>query len=163
MTDPPRTAPSSSISNNSSIFFSTSVFAASTESTDTSASASDQVSNLYDKAYDLVYAEKFDKSLKLLKKIAKRNDLGEMKADVYNLLGFSYRKIDNPDLDKAFESYKIALEANPEHAGAHEYLGELYLKMGKKSMAEEMLAKLERIAGTSSDEYKKLKNAIANS
>ena len=145
------------------LLFSTSVFAASTESSDTSASASDQIKNLYDKAYDLVYAEKFDKSLKLLKKISKRNDLGEMKADVYNLLGFSYRKNDNPDLDKAFESYKIALEANPEHAGAHEYLGELYLKMGDKFMAEEMLAKLETIAGTSSDEYKKLKRAIANS
>ena len=145
------------------LLFSTSVFAASTESSDTSASASDQIKNLYDKAYDLVYAEKFDKSLKLLKKISKRNDLGEMKADVYNLLGFSYRKNDNPDLDKAFESYKIALEANPEHAGAHEYLGELYLKMGDKFMAEKMLAKLETIAGTSSDEYKKLKKAIANS
>ena len=145
------------------LLFSTSIFAASTESTDTSASASDQVIKLYDKAYDLVYAEKFDKSLKLLKKIAKRNDLGEMKADVYNLLGFSYRKNDNPDLDKAFESYKIALEANPEHAGAHEYLGELYLKLGDKFMAEKMLTKLETIAGTSSDEYKKLKKAIANS
>ena len=146
------------------LLFSTSVFAAATKSNDdTSASASDQIKNLYDKAYDLVYAEDFDKSLKLLKKIAKRNDLGDMKADVYNLLGFSYRKNDNPDLDKAFESYKIALEANPEHAGAHEYLGELYLKMGDKYMAEEMLAKLETIAGTSSDEYKKLKKAISNS
>ena len=146
------------------LLFSTSVFAAASKSNDdTSASASDQIQSLYDKAYDLVYAEKFDKSLKLLKKIAKRNDLGNMKADVYNLLGFSYRKSDNPDLDKAFESYKVALEANPEHAGAHEYLGELYLKMGKKTKAEEMLAKLEMIAGTSSDEYKKLKKAIANS
>ena len=146
------------------LLFSTSVFAAATKSNDdTSASASDQIKNLYDKAYDLVYAEDFDKSLKLLKKIAKRNDLGDMKADVYNLLGFSYRKNDNPDLDKAFESYQIALEANPDHAGAHEYLGELYIKMGKKSMAEEMLAKLETIAGTGSDEYKKLKKAIANS
>ena len=146
------------------LLFSTSVFAAaSTSSDDSSASASDQIKNLYDKAYDLVYAKEFDKSLKLLKKIAKRNDLGDMKADVYNLLGFSYRKNDNPDLDKAFESYKIALEANPEHAGAHEYLGELYIKMGNKSMAEEMLAKLEIISGTGSDEYKKLKKAIANS
>ncbi len=145
------------------LLFSTSVFAASTESSDTSASASDQIKNLYDKAYDLVYAEKFDKSLKLLKKISKRNDLGEMKADVYNLLGFSYRNIDNPNFDEAFDSYRIALEADPKHAGAHEYLGELYLKMGEKSMAEEMLAKLETIAGTSSDEYKKLKKAIANS
>tara|TARA_B100001113_G_scaffold49223_1_gene35586 strand:+ start:159 stop:623 length:465 start_codon:yes stop_codon:yes gene_type:complete len=146
------------------LLFSTSVFAAASKSSDdTSASASEQIQNLYDKAYDLVYAKDFDKSLKLLKKIAKRNDLGDMKADVYNLLGFSYRKNDNPDLDKAFESYQIALEANPEHAGAHEYLGELYIKMGKKSMAEEMLAKLEIIAGTGSDEYKKLKKAIANS
>ena len=146
------------------LLFSTSVFAAASKSSDdTSASASDQIQNLYDKAYDLVYAEKFDKSLKLLKKISKRNDLGEMKADIYNLLGFSYRKSDNPDLNKAFESYEIALEADPKHAGAHEYLGELYLKMGKKSMAEEMLAKLEVIAGTNSDEYKKLKKAIANS
>ncbi len=143
------------------LLFSTSIFAASTESTDTS--ASDQVNKLYDKAYDLVYAKKFDKSLKLLKKIAKRDDLGEMKADVYNLLGFSYRKNDNPNLDKALESYKIALEANPEHLGAHEYLGELYLKLGDKFMAEKMLAKLETIAGTGSDEYKKLKKAIANS
>ena len=146
------------------LLFSTSVFAAASDSSDdTSASAPDQIQSLYNKAYDLVYAEKFDKSLKLLKKIAKRNDLGEMKADIYNLLGFSYRKSDNPDLNKAFESYEIALEADPKHAGAHEYLGELYLKMGKKSMAEEMLAKLEVIAGTSSDEYKKLKKAIANS
>ena len=146
------------------LLFSTSVFAAASKSSDdASASASDHIKNLYDKAYDLVYAEDFDKSLKLLKKIAKRDDLGNMKADVYNLLGFSYRKNDNPDLDKAFESYQIALEANPEHAGAHEYLGELYIKMGKKSMAEEMLAKLEIIAGTGSDEYKKLKKAIANS
>ena len=146
------------------LLFSTSVFAAASDSSDdTSASAPDQIQSLYNKAYDLVYAEKFDKSLKLLKKISKRNDLGEMKADIYNLLGFSYRKSDNPDLNKAFESYEIALEANPNHAGAHEYLGELYLKMGKKSMAEEMLAKLEVIAGTNSDEYKKLKKAIANS
>tara|TARA_Y100001936_G_scaffold212687_1_gene220947 strand:+ start:713 stop:1177 length:465 start_codon:yes stop_codon:yes gene_type:complete len=146
------------------LLFSTSVFAAASDSSDdTSASAPDQIQSLYNKAYDLVYAEKFDKSLKLLKKISKRNDLGEMKADIYNLLGFSYRKSDNPDLNKAFESYEIALEANPKHAGAHEYLGELYLKMGKKSMAEEMLAKLEVIAGTNSDEYKKLKKAIANS
>jgi len=146
------------------LLFSTSVFAAASKSSDdTSASASEQIQNLYDKAYDLVYAKEFDKSLKLLKKIAKRDDLGIMKADVYNLLGFSYRKNDNPDLDKAFESYQIALEANPEHAGAHEYLGELYIKMGKKSMAQEMLAKLEIISGTGSDEYKKLKKAIANS
>ena len=146
------------------LLFSTSVFAAASKSSDdTSASASEQIQNLYDKAYDLVYAKDFDKSLKLLKKIAKRNDLGDMKADVYNLLGFSYRKNDNPDLDKAFESYQIALEANPEHAGAHEYLGELYITLGNMAKANEMLLKLENIAGTKTMEYTKLKKAIDNS
>ena len=146
------------------LLFTSSVLAAGSDySNDSSSSTSDQIIKLYNKAYDLVYEKKFDKSLKLLKKIAKRNDLGDMKADVYNLLGFSYRKNENPDLNKALESYQIAIDANPNHAGAHEYLGELYLTMDNKFMAEKMLAKLEEIVGINSDEYKKLKKAIENS
>ena len=118
---------------------------------------------LYEKAYELVYYKKFDKSIKLLEKIAKRKDLGEKKADVYNLLGFSYRKHSEPNLDKAFEAYRIALDANPEHLGAHEYLGELYITLGNMNKANEMLLKLETIAGTNSMEYRKLKKAIDNS
>ena len=146
------------------LFISSTSFAASTSSDDsaTSISASEQVTKLYDKAYELVYYKKFDKSIKLLEKIAKRKDLGEKKADVYNLLGFSYRKHSEPDLDKALESYKIALETNPEHLGAHEYLGELYITLGNMNKANEMLNSLEKIAGTSSMEYIKLKKAIDN-
>ena len=149
------------------LLFSTGVLAAGSYSNDdsnnvSSSSAEDQITKLYNKAYELVYEKKFDKSIKLLKKIAKRNDLGKMKADVYNLLGFSYRKIENPDLDKAFASYKIAIQVDPQHVGAHEYLGELYLTLGNKLMAEKMLATLEEIAGTNSNEYKKLKKALSN-
>ena len=83
------------------ILISSTSFAASTSSDDneTSISASEQVTKLYDKAYELVYYKKFDKSIKLLEKIAKRKDLGEKKADVYNLLGFSYRKHSEPNLE----------------------------------------------------------------
>ena len=146
------------------LFLSSASFAAGTSYDDdnSSASASDQVTKLYNKAYELVYNKKFDKSIKLLEKIAKRKDLGEKKADVYNLLGFSYRKHSEPDLDKALESYKIALETNPEHLGAHEYLGELYITLGNMNKANEMLNNLEKIAGTSSMEYIKLKKAIDN-
>ena len=145
------------------LFISSSVYAASSDDSSTSITAGDQVIKLYDKAYELVYYEKFNKSIKLLEKIAKRKDLGEKKADVYNLLGFSYRKQSEPNLDKAFEAYKIALEANPEHLGAHEYLGELYITLGNMNKANEMLLKLETIAGTNSMEYRKLKAAIDNS
>ena len=146
------------------LFLSSASFAAGTSYDDdnSSVSASEQVTKLYNKAYELVYDKKFDKSIKLLEKIAKRKDLGEKKADVYNLLGFSYRKHSEPDLDKALESYKIALETNPEHLGAHEYLGELYITLGNMNKANEMLNNLEKIAGTNSMEYIKLKKAIDN-
>ena len=146
------------------LFLSSASFAAGTSYDDdnSSVSASEQVTKLYNKAYELVYDKKFDKSIKLLTKIAERKDLGEKKADVYNLLGFSYRKHSEPDLDKALESYKIALETNPEHLGAHEYLGELYITLGNMKKANEMLNNLEKIAGTDSMEYIKLKKAIDN-
>ena len=106
------------------LFISSGVFAAaSSDDSSSSMSAGEQVTKLYDKAYELVYYKKFDKSIKLLEKLAKRKDLGDKKADVYNLLGFSYRKHSEPNLDKAFAAYQIALEVNPEHLGAHEYLG----------------------------------------
>ena len=146
------------------LFISTGVFAADTSSDDSNtSSAGEQVIKLYDKAYELVYYKKFDKSIKLLEKIAKRKDLGEKKADFYNLLGFSYRKQSEPNLDKALEAYRVALEVNPEHLGAHEYLGELYITLGNKKKANEMLLKLETIAGTKTMEYRKLKKAIDNS
>ena len=147
------------------LFISSASFAASTNSNDseTSISASEQVTKLYEKAYELVYYKQFDKSIKLLEKIANRKDLGEKKADVYNLLGFSYRKHSEPNLDKALEAYRIALEANPEHIGAHEYLGELYITLGDMNKAYEMLERIENIAGTNTMEYIKLKKAIDNS
>ena len=146
------------------LFISSGVFAASSsDDSSSSISAGEQVIKLYDKAYELVYYKKFDKSIKLLEKIAKRKDLGKKKADVYNLLGFSYRKQKKPDLDKAFDAYKVALEANPKHLGAHEYLGELYITLGNMNKANEMLLKLETLAGTNSMEYRKLKKAIDSS
>ena len=146
------------------LFISSGAFAASSsDDSSSNVSTDEQVIKLYDKAYELVYYKKFDKSIKLLEKLAKRKDLGNKKADVYNLLGFSYRKHSEPNLDKAFDAYQIALEANPEHLGVHEYLGELYITLGKMNKANEMLLKLEILAGTNSMEYKKLKLAIDNS
>ncbi len=63
-------------------------------------------------------------------------------ADVQNLLGFSYRK--NGDLDLAFKHYNRALELNPRHPGAHEYVGRAYLMAGKPDQAKEHLAALEK-------------------
>ena len=146
------------------LFLNNATFAASTsyDNESSSTTSSEQVTKLYNKAYDLVYYKKYDKSIKLLEKILKRNDLGERKADIYNLLGFSYRKHSEPDLKKALKFYKIALEINPDHLGAHEYLGELFIMLGDYNKANNMLNNIEKIAGKNSLEYKKLKKAINN-
>ena len=122
----------------------------------------DQINSLYELAEKHIYNKKYDKSLKLLKKLTKREDLGTRRADIYNLLGFSYRKLENPELDKSFAAYMMALEIDPEHAGAHEYLGELYLMRDQKNQAMRMLSKLENLVGKNAEEYKDLLQAIEN-
>ena len=127
-----------------------------------STTTSDQINSLYELAEKHIYNKKYDKSLKLLKKLTKREDLGTRRADIYNLLGFSYRKLDNPELDKSFAAYMMALELDPEHVGAHEYLGELYLMRDQKDEALKMLSKLESLVGKNAEEYKDLLKAIEN-
>lgn len=64
-------------------------------------------------------------------------------ADIQNLLGFAYRKAGQ--LDPAFRHYKRALELNPQHRGAHEYVGEAYLMVGDLASAQKHLEALRKI------------------
>lgn len=80
-------------------------------------------------------------------------------ADVQNLLGYSYRK--NGDLDNAFKHYSRALDLNPRHLGAHEYLGRAYLMAGKPEKAKEHLDMLEKYCFERCQERDSLKKAIA--
>ena len=83
-------------------------------------------------------------------------------ADAHNLLAFSFRKQATPDLPKAFEHYNTALKLNPNHKGAHEYIGEAYLMDGKPAKAEEHLARLKTICGGSAcEEYDDLAKSLA--
>ena len=142
-------------------FISFNAFAAATSSkTEVSSERAEQINNLYELAEKHIYNNSYDKSLKLLINLVKNDDLGEKKADIYNLLGFSYRKSSNPDLDKSYEAYMTALEHDPKHAGAHEYLGELYMMRGDKEKAMSMLGKLETLVGKNAKEYKDLLKAI---
>jgi Flp pilus assembly protein TadD len=84
-------------------------------------------------------------------------------ADAHNLLAFSFRKQARPDLPKAFEHYTNALKLNPNHKGAHEYIGEAYLMDGKPAKAEEHLVRLKTICGGSAcEEYDDLAKALAD-
>src|SRR3954464_1892918 len=77
--------------------------------------------------------------------------------DVHNLMGYTFRKRNSPDLAKAFEHYNMALKINPTHKGTHEYIGEAYLMDKKPAEAEKHLAELEKIcAGKMCEEYQDL-------
>ncbi len=80
-------------------------------------------------------------------------------ADTYNYLGFAHRGLQQ--YDKAFEYYAIALKMNPQHRGAHEYVGEAYLAVGNLDKAKEHLAALDRICFFGCQEYDDLKAAVA--
>src|SRR5262249_51641431 len=81
-------------------------------------------------------------------------------ADVYNLLGFTLRK--TGDYTKAYTFYKKALDFDPDHKGAHEYLGELYVETGKMDDAKKHLAILEKLCPKGCEEREDLEKAIAD-
>lgn len=79
-------------------------------------------------------------------------------ADVYNLLGYSHRKMKRYELAESY--YDQALHLDPKHKGAMEYLGELYVETGRMEEAEAMLARLDKACLFTCEEYKQLKTYI---
>jgi len=79
-------------------------------------------------------------------------------ADVNNLLGYSSRKL--KQYKPAATYYEKALKLNPDHLGALEYQGELFVLTNKVSAAKKNLVKLEKLCGLKSGEYLDLKKAI---
>ena len=80
-------------------------------------------------------------------------------ADLHNYLGFTYRKLGQ--LDNAFKYYRRAIELNPRHRGAHEYIGEAYLMANNVAKAREHLAALEKICLLPCEELDDLRQKIA--
>ena len=79
-------------------------------------------------------------------------------ADGYNLLGYSLRNAKR--YPEAIFNYKEALRIDPQHRGAHEYLGVAYVQTKEIAKAKELLASLEKICGVKCEEYVDLKKAI---
>lgn len=93
-------------------------------------------------------------------RVAVRDEPGN--ADIHNLLGYSYRLQSPPNLPKSFEHYNTALKINPNHKGAHHYLGEAYLLDKKPQETEKHLAKLEALCGNKTcEEYALLAKSLA--
>lgn len=63
--------------------------------------------------------------------------------DVLNYMGFTSRHLGH--FDAALAYYHEALRLDPNHLGANEYLGELYLQLGDVANARRQLARLDQL------------------
>lgn len=64
-------------------------------------------------------------------------------ADAHNLLGYALRW--QGRYDEAIAAYQKVFEIDPKHLGAHEYIGQAYLKLGQRAKAEAHLAQLQAL------------------
>jgi tetratricopeptide (TPR) repeat protein len=81
-------------------------------------------------------------------------------ADVYSLMGFALRK--TGDYKQAYTFYRKALDFDPEHKGALEYLGELYVETGQVDKARENVVLLQKLCPVGCEELMDLQEAIAS-
>ena len=135
--------------------FSYSVFAADSGSEN---SGNITKSFYYYDALKLIKNKSFELAIEKLNK-AKKNS--KLDPDIYNYLGFSYRKMGNMKL--ASFNYEKALKIDPKHKGALEYQGEMFITLGQLDKAKSNLKKLSSICFLGCDEEKTLKKSIINS
>jgi len=112
-------------------------------------------SELYDTAVERIESGSYASAIPLLEQVVAAEPEN---ADAWNYLGFAYRNLSN--FTEAFAAYDQALRIDPEHDGANEYLGELYLMTGDLAKAEDQLAILDDNCTFSCDEFEQLKAAI---
>ena len=93
-----------------------------------------------------------------IKQLQTANDTSS--ADWNNLMGYSLRKKQPPDLVGSEKYYQAALKIDPSHRGALEYYGKLKLINNDLPGAEALLARLNKACPLGCEEYSDLKGAI---
>jgi TolA-binding protein len=94
-------------------------------------------------------------AIRLLESVVSRDGKN---ADAYNWLAYAVRL--NGDAARAIPIYQKALQLDPKHRGAHEYIGEAYLVLGDLGKAKEHLAQLDKLCFFPCSQYRDLKQAV---
>ena len=108
----------------------------------------------YSKILKLIKNEQYQEAIQGLENILEKKKYTK-DPDILNHYAFALRKTKN--LVKAEEYYKKALAIEPDHRGALEYIGELYVDTNRLELANSTLQKLEKCR---CEEFAELKNYI---
>jgi predicted Zn-dependent protease len=111
----------------------------------------------YGRAKAMIEARNYKDAIPLLQQVVSKEPRN---ADAFNLLGYATRKSGNPN--GSLQYYNQALQIDPKHLGAHEYVGEAYLMLDQPQQAEQHLARLDQLCVFGCAEHRELKAAIAS-
>lgn len=117
----------------------------------------DRFSKQLKTAIEMIESSNYEKAIQILNDLVKQQSED---ADAWNLLGYSNRKAGN--LEEAGHSYQQALLYDPEHKGALEYQGELFLQLNDLTSAKKNLQKLREICPQGCEELSDLEEALAS-
>lgn len=108
---------------------------------------------LYTQGWQLAKAGEYDWAIEVLSAVKDQNN-----PDVLNMLGYSNRKAGRIELGISY--YDKALQLKPDFVRAREYLGEGYVAAGKLELAKAQLGEIQKICGTTCEEYTDLAKVI---
>lgn len=106
-------------------------------------------------ARNAIKAGNYEKAIDLLSEADQKKS-----ADWHNLMGYSLRKKESPNLNEAEKYYITALNLDTTHRGALEYYGELLLLKNDLAGAEKLLARLDKACMFGCEEFQDLKKSI---
>ena len=108
----------------------------------------------YRTAYTTIYDRNdYTTAIELLKALGHDD-----RADVANLIGYSYRKLGDYKLSQVW--YERALKADPNHVKTWQYYGLWQVEQGNREQAQYHLNRIAQLVGTNSEEYRSLAEAI---
>lgn len=109
--------------------------------------------SLTDYAYALAQDGRFEEALTTLDLLEQPDT-----AEALNYRGYATRKLGRIEEGVGYYLQSVALD--PEYALVREYLGEAYVTQGKLDLAQEQLAEIEKLCGTTCEPYGDLAEAI---
>ena len=109
----------------------------------------------YARAKQAMDNKAWDEAVRLFSRAAVRHPDN---ADLQNYLGYANRHLKR--YDAALSHYKRAIELDPRHRGAHEYLGETYLLLDDLAQAERHLKALKDICLLPCEQLDDLQKAV---
>jgi tetratricopeptide (TPR) repeat protein len=110
--------------------------------------------DLTEYAFALAKAKRFQEAIDVLDTLQDPNT-----ARALNYRGYATRKLGHTDEGIAYYLKSVALD--PTYTQVREYLGEAYVTLGKFDLANEQLATIQKLCGSSEcEEYEDLSDAI---